>query len=139
LEISKFIKRSGFLIVAHRNKSFATDQNVLNEIARFRHPLGAYEIADSISKQIAPVSVNQVYRALDRLLKNSHIRRVLSVKGFVRSAVERGPILLCTVCGECEIIDDSQTILVLREICEQRAFRPDDFYVEIVGQCQNCR
>jgi len=123
------------------DKTRAGDLEVSKLLSSSKKPLSAYDLLHGLqhgdtTKFKAPV---QVYRALERLMKQGEVHKVASLNAFVpcRCAHHGTPpgFLVCTDCGTVSEFDAGSV--------ERATKKPQDFViaatnVEISGTCQKC-
>ncbi|MBG1232601.1 Fur family transcriptional regulator [Aestuariivirga litoralis] len=120
-----------------------SDLEVSKVLTSSKKPLSAYDLMHQLqahgpaAKFKAPV---QVYRALERLMKQGEVHKVASLNAFVpcRCAHDGTPpgFLVCTGCGTVSEFDAGSLERAARH-------RPPGFVieatnVEISGKCQKC-
>ena len=116
---------------------------VLEELVRAERPLGAYDIAERLSKpgrRVAPVSV---YRALDFLMELGLVHRIASRNAFVSCghAHTEGAGLVFLICRNCGTIDETTSPEVedqLGRTLAKAGFKPTSRILEVEGECGAC-
>ncbi len=119
-------------------------RDVLEAISEAGRPLGAYDIAETLSGHGRRVAAVSVYRALDFLTENGLVHRIATRNAFVSCGHSHGEnealvFLICRVCGG---IDETTAPAVDSELAravEKVGFRPTGRILEVEGECGQCR
>lgn len=123
------------------DKTRAGDLEVSKALSSSKKPLSAYDLLHVLqhgetTKFKAPV---QVYRALERLMKQGEVHKVATLNAFVpcRCAHHGTPpgFLVCTDCGTVSEFDAGS---VERATRKPQGFVIEAANVEISGTCQTC-
>ncbi len=113
------------------------------ELLATKRPVSAYELIalleDRQKRKIAPLTV---YRHLDFLIRVGLVHRIESTQSYStcdhpEHAHESG-YLLCSSCGDADEVESRTLESTLREIADERGFKPKSAMVEIKGLCKNC-
>jgi Fur family transcriptional regulator, zinc uptake regulator len=118
----------------------ATVFNVLLETAG---PLGAYDVADRVSKTLDKrIAPNTVYRILDLFVAHNLVSRIESKNAFMASAhpehADDCIFLVCGGCGKTTHIDDPAISEQVRAVAAATGFQPHRPVIEVQGRCSNC-
>ncbi|MEN3931692.1 transcriptional repressor [Microvirga sp. W0021] len=122
---------------------------VLQALYTTHRPLGAYDIADILSRDeshdgkryLAPVTI---YRALNFLLEQGFVHRLTSRNAFVACPHGHRPedlvvFLICDNCGGVDELCSSQLSATVSSLLDQEKFKPQSQVMEITGLCAHCR
>ena len=113
------------------------------ELLACKRPVSAYELIalleDRQQRKIAPLTV---YRHLDFLIRVGLVHRIESTQSYSacdhpEHAHESG-YLLCSSCGDADEVESRMLESTLREIADERGFKPENATVEIKGLCKSC-
>lgn len=119
-------------------------RRVLEIIWNSTAPLGAYAILDVLREDgrqgaSAPPTV---YRALDFLLEQGLIHRLVSLNVFTvchqPGKPHNGQFLICQDCGHVNEMNNPEIDHLLRTETEGRGFETRTRIVEILGRCPEC-
>lgn len=119
-------------------------REVLSLILDHHRPVGAYELAQTLSRrQGRSIAATTIYRALEFLLGAGLVHRVESANGYIACGNPAAPhpahLLICRQCGEVAEMADSQVNRTLRASAGQIGFIPDAGALEVRGLCGGCR
>lgn len=124
-------------------------QQVLEALYATHRPLGAYDIADALSRdddqrgrrQLAPITI---YRALNFLLEQGLVHRLTSRNAFVacphgHSQHDLVVFLICEDCGSVDELSSAPLTSAVSDLLNQQQFEPGMQVMEITGRCSHCR
>lgn len=119
-------------------------RRVLELVWQSHKPLGAYDILAVLSetdgRRAAPPTV---YRALDFLLGNGLIHRIVSLNAFVGCICPRqghqGQFLICRACHTAIELEQPAIRQTIIDSAEQVGFAVESQTVEVIGVCTTCR
>ncbi len=98
----------------------------------------AYEIvraSGETGERLLPI---QVYRSLERLMRNRQVERIATIGAFVPEAGAKSLHFLCIECGTHDPEDAIEAHRLLDAICKSNRFAPREIHLEISGQCSRC-
>ena len=106
-------------------------------------PVTAYELIALLEKRqgrkIAPLTV---YRHLDFLIRVGLVHRLASTQAYLPcdhpEHEHESQYLLCSSCGQVSEVESKPLESLLKQIADQRGFRPHTAVVEITGLCMSC-
>ena len=132
--------------ICRQNKArFTTLRRRVLELIWVSHePLGAYEILDMMNREgetnVAPMTV---YRALDSLMENHLVHRIVSRNAYMGcnhpEVAHNGQFLICQICGRVAEIEEEAISRSLAEGAACAGFDNVSSVIEIEGRCQDCR
>lgn len=104
------------------------------------HPT-AYEIYETVRKQIPNISLGTVYRNLSSLSEEGEIDALLLGDGSVRydGNVKTHLHLTCSICGEIEDVPLGEDASALRFLAEKTGFKTERGVYVLYGKCKNCQ
>jgi Fur family zinc uptake transcriptional regulator len=110
---------------------------VLHVLKASKAPMSAYAILDALrGRETGIKAPTQVYRALDRLVKEGEVHRVAALNAFVRCAcAHHGQPPGFLVCTRCGAVDEFNASLP----ATQGKMKLSGANVEISGTCQKCQ
>ena len=119
-------------------------QIVLDIIEKAKGPLKAYSILFNVQKKgiNAP---QQIYRALDKLIKIGKIHKIESKNAFVackNSNCEISKATAFSICESCEIVDEISDIKLskyLSKFNDNKGMKYKRFNLEFFGLCKKCK
>ena len=83
-----------------------------------------------------------MYRALDFLLENGFIHRLVSINAFLAChhplAGHVVPILICKACESAQELEDETLAAQLDALARAQRFEPASSYLEVLGVCARC-
>lgn len=116
---------------------------VLAELNASRKGFKAHALAKTISEKrgrlIAP---NSIYRALRRLEKEGHVRKIVSANIFIaleNLSQKTFCMLTCHICGEIGTVQCCETGTRLKALAETKGFKPETLVIEMIGNCAACQ
>ena len=119
-------------------------QIVLEIIEKAKEPLKAYSILFNVQKKgiNAP---QQIYRALDKLIKMGKIHKIESKNAFVAcrsSNCEISKTTVFSICENCEMVDeisDTKLSKYLSGFNNKKGMKFKRFNLEFFGICKKCK
>ena len=128
-----------------QTQTFSKNQQiVLDIIEKAKEPLKAYSILFNVQKKgiNAP---QQIYRALDKLIKAGKIHKIESKNAFVackNSNCEVSKATAFSICESCEIVDeisDTKLSKYLSKFNHKKGMKFKRFNLEFFGLCKKCK
>jgi Fur family transcriptional regulator, zinc uptake regulator len=118
-------------------------RHVLEALLASHRPLGAYDVIEQLAKRGAPPAPITVYRALDFLIEQGLVHRIVSRNAFLACAHnhdERATVafLICELCGAVGEIAAASLAQPLIDSASDGGFTPKLTVVEITGTCAHC-
>ncbi len=106
-------------------------------------PVGAYDVADAVSKTLAKrIAPNTVYRILDLFVAHNLVSRIESKNAFIASAhpehADDCIFLVCAECGKTTHLDDPAVTDQVRAVALAAGFQPERPVIEVKGRCSLC-
>ncbi|CRI66344.1 Zinc uptake regulation protein [Thiocapsa sp. KS1] len=136
------LDRAEILCRARGVRLTAQRRRVLAILCDSPRPLGAYEILDTMREGSRPLAPPTVYRALDFLLEQGLVHKLVSLHAFVGCNHPEHPhssqFLICNACGEVTEIEDEAIDRSLGSAASVSGFRPQRRVVEVIGTCAGC-
>lgn len=121
----------------------AQRRRVLEIVAASHAAIGAYEIIDRLAddgKRPAPITV---YRALDFLIDQGLVHRLVSLNAYVACAdagADHGAqFLICRRCGTVGEMTSPSIARAIAEVTLDAGFRVSAPVVEVTGLCGRCQ
>ncbi len=119
-------------------------QIVLDIIEKAKGPLKAYSILFNVQKKgiNAP---QQIYRALDKLIKIGKIHKIESKNAFVACTSSNCEISKATafsICEKCEVVDEVSDVKLskyLSKFNDKKGMKFKRFNLEFFGLCKRCK
>ena len=119
-------------------------QIVLDIIEKANGPLKAYSILFNVQKKgiNAP---QQIYRALDKLIKIGKIHKIESKNAFVacrNSNCEISKATAFSICESCEMVDEISDVKLskyLSSFSDKKGTKYKRFNLEFFGLCKKCK
>ncbi len=120
-------------------------RSVLEALAEAKHPLGAYDLIETLrnanGRVLAPIAV---YRALDFLRENGFIHRLETLNAFIacphlHSTGEKVIFLICEACRHVEEAGAEALSNALATLAAEHGFMAERQVIELAGTCRNCR
>ena len=128
-----------------QTQTFSKNQQiVLDIIEKAKGPLKAYSILFNVQKKgiNAP---QQIYSALDKLIKAGKIHKIESKNAFVackNSNCEVSKATAFSICESCEIVDEISDIKLskyLSKFNHKKGMKFKRFNLEFFGLCKKCK
>jgi Fur family zinc uptake transcriptional regulator len=114
----------------------------LKQIAEAGKPIKAYDLLERMRGGPGASAPPTVYRALDFLLENGFIHRLVSINAFLachHPSVEHVvPILICRRCESAQELEDETLAPQLDALARAQRFVPASAYLEVLGLCARC-
>ncbi|HET8750602.1 MAG TPA: transcriptional repressor [Sphingomicrobium sp.] len=116
---------------------------VFDALASFEKPASAYDIAETVSKNLGRrIAANSVYRILDLFVGANLARRVESANAYVANqhpgCLHDCIFLICDNCGQTVHIDDDRLSSGVREAAKSAGFSAPRPVIEVRGKCGDC-
>jgi len=124
-------------------------RQVLEALYATHRPLGAYDIADALSRvedqrdkrHLAPITI---YRALNFLLEQGLVHRLISRNAFIACPHGHNPgdlvvFLICEDCGGVDELSSEPLAQAVLDMMTEQQFEPVMQVMEITGRCSHCR
>jgi Fur family zinc uptake transcriptional regulator len=116
---------------------------VFEALASFDKPASAYDIAETVSKNLRRrVAANSVYRILDLFVGANLARRVESANAYVANqhpgCLHDCIFLICDNCGQTVHIDNDSLSSGVREAAKSAGFSAPRPVIEVRGKCGDC-
>lgn len=114
----------------------------LKRIAEAGKPVKAYDLLERMRGGPGASAPPTVYRALDFLLENGFIHRLVSINAFLAChhplAGHVVPILICRTCESAQELEDETLASQLDALARAQRFAPTSTYLEVLGVCARC-
>ena len=114
----------------------------LKQIAQAGKPIKAYDLLERMRGGPGASAPPTVYRALDFLLENGFIHRLVSINAFLAChhplAGHVVPILICRGCENAQELEDETIAAGLDALARAQHFEPLSTYLEVQGLCAHC-
>ncbi|MCZ8165444.1 transcriptional repressor [Silanimonas sp.] len=114
----------------------------LKQIAEAGKPVKAYDLLERMRGGPGASAPPTVYRALDFLLENGFIHRLVSINAFLAChhplAGHVVPILICKACESAQELEDETLAAQLDALARAQRFEPASSYLEVLGVCARC-
>ena len=120
-------------------------RKVLEALYATHRPVGAYDIADTLSlpgsRRLAPITI---YRALDFLIEQGLVHRLASRNAFIACPHGHDPdelvaFLICEGCGGVDELSSKGVSSAVSGLLHAQGFEPQLQLLEIAGRCAHCR
>jgi Fur family zinc uptake transcriptional regulator len=116
---------------------------VFEALASFDKPASAYDIAETVSKNLGRrVAANSVYRIHDLFVGANLARRVESANAYVANqhpgCLHDCIFLICDNCGQTVHIDNDSLSSGVREAAKSAGFSAPRPVIEVRGKCGDC-
>ncbi len=132
------------LVCRNRGERFTPiRRQVLQALLSSHRPLGAYDVIELLARGHARPAPITVYRALDFLIEQGLVHRIVSRNAFLACAHnhdERATVafLICDHCGAVGEIPAASLAQPLIDGARHDGFAPKFTVVEITGTCAHC-
>ena len=131
------------LCSARGNKLTTLRRTVLELLWERGRPTGAYALIEALELRYdRPVGPPTVYRALEFLMAQRLVSKIVSRNAFVPRAHPERPqdclFFICSICGASTELEDPRVVKVLAEDAATLGYRVDRRVVEVEGACPNC-
>jgi Fur family zinc uptake transcriptional regulator len=114
----------------------------LKQIAEAGKPVKAYDLLERMRGGPGASAPPTVYRALDFLLENGFVHRLVSINAFLAChhplAGHVVPILICKTCESAQELEDETLAAQLDALARAQRFEPVSSYLEVLGVCARC-
>ncbi len=129
--------------IKHGHQLTKQRKSVLKIIANSKHPVGAYQIIEALSKKTGvPPKPPTIYRAIDFLTKHGFIHRIESLNAFTvfqdGEQHEGAQFLICDGCGSVIETQAHHMPRSAQAYIKEIGFKPKHWSVEIHGMCIIC-
>ena len=117
------------------------ESEVLKVLSAHKTPMSAYDILGALrGKAAASIKApTQVYRALERLIKDGEVHRVAALNAFVRcSCAHSGTAAGFVVCTDCGTVKEFDAKTVALPKSTRKGFSVSPINYEISGTCRDC-
>lgn len=122
-----------------RSAGARLDAAILERLAASDRPVKAYGLLSILAgAQQRTIYPNQIYRALDRLIRAGMVVRVESGSGYLPTEGSEGVVLLCSVCGAATIAEASALHERLEAHAGSMGFEVGRTVLEAIGVCPTC-
>ena len=106
-------------------------------------PQGAYAILETLHRRGRRAAPPTVYRALDFLLGQGLVHRIVSMNAYVGcttpGALHAGHFLICGGCGTAAEVDGRRIGAAVRRRAAEVGFKVERETVELRGLCPSCQ
>ena len=132
------------IVCRNRNQRFTPIRRLVLEALLAGHrPLGAYDVIEQLAKRQPRPAPITVYRALDFLIEQGLVHRIVSRNAFLACAHNHDQqssvaFLICEHCGAVGEIPAAPLAQPLIESASDGGFTPKLTVVEITGTCAHC-
>lgn len=111
-------------------------------VQKAKKPITAYEVLESMGKDIKSPKPPTAYRALDFLTEHGFIHRIESLNAYVPCDVNHkhggSQFMICDSCGTVEEIHLCSLPKSLQDKVQAEKFNLHHWNVEVHGQCAKC-
>ena len=124
------------------SRSHSNQGEVLKILATRKSPMSAYDILDALrSNEFNAIKApTQVYRALERLMKDGEVHRVAALNAFVRcSCAHEGRAAGFVICVACGVVKEFDAIAAGLPTSVSKRFSVAPASYEISGTCLKCQ
>ena len=123
-------------------RAYPNDGEILKILSNHKNPMSAYDILGELRHKGAGAikAPTQVYRALERLMKDGEVHRVAALNAFVRcSCTHSGSAAGFIVCVDCGTVKefDAKPAAFARATPKGFVVAPANY--EISGTCKDCQ
>ena len=118
-------------------------RHVLEALLASPRPLGAYEVIDELARSMPRPAPITVYRALDFLIEQGLVHRIVSRNAFLACAhnhEERATVAFL-ICDRCDAVGEIAAAPLAQPLIDgarHDGFAPKFTVVEITGTCAHC-
>ena len=127
------------------NKQDSNEALVLQALRKYKAPLGAYELLDQL-RSSGIKAPPQIYRALERLVKQGVVHRLESLNAFIacNQDLSSGENHTCTftICSDCKSVaelSDRSMERQLKRLERTQNFNISSATIELHGHCNSCK
>jgi Fur family zinc uptake transcriptional regulator len=136
------LERAEALCQANRARLTELRRKVLAAVWASHKPIGAYDLAATLSARGRRAAPMAIYRALDFLMEQGLVHRIASLNAFIgcpQPGRHDAEFLICRRCSTVAEIEDDGLKRALTRTGSASGFAVDGRIVEISGVCPNCR
>lgn len=129
------LQQSGYRLTGSRRTLIAT-------IANCGHAFTVPQLLTMAQRQDPKIGMATVYRAVETLASLGLVSRVHDERGchnYVAVDRQQASMLICQTCGRLASIDDSPLRRVLAQIAQQHSIAIESYWLQLNGQCAECR
>jgi Fur family zinc uptake transcriptional regulator len=142
--VSSALRRAESLCRSRGVRLTPIRRRVLEALLGASKPLGAYDLAESLTsdgRRIAPITV---YRALDFLIEEGLAHRLASLNAFMANMDASNSrstkvLLICDACGTVESVAGAEITQALGNVMDGMDFQSKAKALEITGRCAHCQ
>ncbi|HEY5363803.1 MAG TPA: transcriptional repressor [Aestuariivirga sp.] len=123
-------------------RAHSGDGEILKVLSIHKGPMSAYDILGELRHKGAGAikAPTQVYRALERLMKDGEVHRVAALNAFVRcSCIHSGSAAGFIVCTDCGTVKEFDAKVATLPRAAPKGFAVEPANYEISGTCQDCQ
>jgi Fe2+ or Zn2+ uptake regulation protein len=124
-------------------KSHLTRQRaaVFNYLSQAEHHPTAEEIYLAVKRKLPKISLATVYKNLEKLVELGAASKLTYGDAAARYDIrtDHHYHTRCLRCGRVQDFDSVKGRELLRQITPQAGFTVEDYRLELLGHCQNCR
>jgi Fur family transcriptional regulator, zinc uptake regulator len=118
-------------------------RQVLQALLSSHRPLGAYDVIELLGKDQPRPAPITVYRALDFLITQGFVHRIVSRNAFLACAHnhEERAIVAFLICDRCDAVGEIPAAALAQPLIDgarDDGFAPKFTVVEITGTCAHC-
>lgn len=124
------------------DRSHSSDGEILKVLSNRNVPMSAYDILSALRGKSAKAikAPTQVYRALERLMKDGEVHRVAALNAFVRcTCAHEGSAAGFIVCVDCGTVREFDAKPNTMPRPSPKGFSVEPANYEISGTCQDCQ
>ena len=140
--VSRVKTRISKLTSADTIKLNENETRVMNVLMGSHVALGAYEITDHASDENKRLQANQVYRAIEKLVRTGLVHKVESEGGYIACHAEDScntpMFLICTSCHQVAETENMDVDGAIRHSVKPTGFVLQHQNVELMGLCPDC-
>jgi len=118
------------------------DKRVFEILLSEHRAFSAYEVADRVGENSKRLQANQVYRAVETLIKLGVAHRVELKHGYMAchstDNCTAHQILICKSCEQVAELEHSKLHAEIAKSVEEVGFLPEPQKLELLGICPNC-
>jgi Fur family transcriptional regulator, zinc uptake regulator len=119
----------------------ALSEDIIDAMRAQKRPLGAYAIADLVSKKRRKrCHPNSIYRCLHRLTQTREVARIASLNAYAPLPPNARPVmwLVCLQCKMVAALDAGPIMQMLDTVTLKYGFKPQRHILEATGFCRGC-
>ena len=115
------------------------DGAIMAALSAAEAPMGSYDLLRAIGRAAPqPLYPNQIYRALERLIRDRRVVRIESAASYMPSRGLCGVVLLCGLCGAAMLVERLDLHERLAAQAQAQGFALRRPVLEMVGRCPAC-